>query len=399
MDHQSMPVMNNDTPVQIVAIRDRDNPETERYLDTLRIAFEGVNGEGSSPSTYLDDAVDLGIQVLDPAGFGEEDFPLDRLLGAARHTIVVTIDPLPENTRLRERLKELTIRTGDDHQVHVRHPKPTTNGELQGVTDDPLEVEPALRPVVTALRTMECARRLLQTELNRDADGTKLKFFVSHAKVDGIPVALSLLGLMRRIARVKLEDDNRDFDYFYDVEDIPPGSNWRDELERNARNSVLIALRTEEYENRYWCRKEYLWAEEMRVPILVVDLRTRAYHNGSRLPFGPAPKVRIHDGNLFRVILHAVACHLRVLRLEDRVHRNNPAGIFSKVLPRQPSEVSLAAAVTELAMCLGGHAAGSPSARIVYPNPRLSADYLRAVTPLLDIANGPIQLITTDELE
>ena len=184
--------------------------------------------------------------------------------------------------------------------------------------------------------------------------------------------------------------------YFYDVEDIKPGWNWRKVLEANARTCVLIALRTEEYENRFWCRKEYLWAEEMRVPILVVDLRSRQSYSGARLPFGPAPTVRVHDGNLIRVILRAVAVHLKVLRAEFQV-----LGIARRkkvrcvVLPRHPSEISLRGALDELSrgtMPSGG-------AKILHPSPALSPVYQRAVQPIIDGMPFHVDLLSLDDWE
>ncbi len=250
-------------------------------------------------------------------------------------------------------------------------------------------------PVVAALRAMEKARLLLAAAVGIDQFGP-IKFFISHAKIDGIPMALSLLGLMRRIR----ENAHGGFKSFYDVEDIEPGSNWREVLENNARSSVLIVLRTEEYEKRYWCRQEYLWAEQMRCPILVVDLRTRPYQEGARLPFGPAPQVHVHDGNLIRVLLHAVACHLRPLRLEARI-RLAESGSSSNpiperiVLPRHPSEISLHSTVTELR----GKTPRVQEAQIVYPNPPLHQFSLDAMQAILSDDVLKISLITPDQLE
>ena len=83
-----------------------------------------------------------------------------------------------------------------------------------------------------------------------------------------------------------------DSSYFYDAEHIEPGTLWREVLEAQAGASVLIALRTEAYESRYWCRREFLLAESNGMPILAVDFRREQYHGSALLPFDVVPSVR-----------------------------------------------------------------------------------------------------------
>ena len=145
---------------------------------------------------------------------------------------------------------------------------------------------------------------------------------------------------------------------------------------------MLIALRTEAYENRYWCRHEFLLAERNGMPILVVDLRKAQYHDCARLPFDVAPTVRVHDGNLIRVILHAMAAHLRALRVRSEAPR------AVKILPHRPSVYSLG----ELIRQDGGELT------IAYPGPKLSDAYTRAVKPMLTQGESSVKLVTFDEL-
>ncbi len=81
------------TPIQIVLIRDRSKPESEPYRDALRLAFEGSGADPKSPAAYLDDAVDLQIQVLEP-DFEHGNPSIERLLGAA-HQHLDRGDPPP----------------------------------------------------------------------------------------------------------------------------------------------------------------------------------------------------------------------------------------------------------------------------------------------------------------
>ena len=360
------------TPLQIVLIRDARDRGTDVYADTLRLAFEGSAGTAESPSTYLDDAVDLGIRVLEPVE-GITDEEVERLLDGAQHTIVVAIgEPRDRTGLLAERLDRINV-------VHVVAPLPPNTGERQGErTSD--GVERALSPVVTALRTMQRARRALaQDTVNGDDGESGLKLFISHAKIDGVAMAKSLIAILRQLQEV--DGDRLGFAYFYDDEHLDPGMVWREVLNAEAKQSVLIALRTEGYESRYWCRREFLSAECNGMPIIAVDLRKAQYHDFALLPFDLVPTVRVHDGNIIRVVLHAMATHLRALRVRNQA----PAGV--RVLPHRPSVYSL------------DGARQAASRKIAYPGPRLPDAYKRAVQPILAKGRPRMELVTFDDLE
>ena len=366
------------TPLQIVLIRDPRDHGTDVYADTLRLAFEGSAGTAGSPSAYLDDAVDLGIRVLEPIE-GIVDEEIKRLLEGAEHTIVVVIGELHDPTALLEK------RLDSDNFVHVVAPLPRSTGDIQEekARDG---VEPALAPVVTALRTMQRARRVLtQGTDDDDADDGKnnLKLFISHAKIDGVAMAKSLIAILRQLREV--EQQNLEFEYFYDDEHLKPGMVWRQVLDAEAKQSVLIALRTEGYESRYWCRREFLSAECNGMPIIVVDLRKAQYHDGALLPFDLVPTVRVHDGNIIRVVLHAMAAHLRALRVRSQ------ASSRVRVLPHRPSVYSLDGASQAASV--------ENTEKIAYPGPRLPDAFRRAVEPILSQGSGRMELVTFDDLE
>ena len=361
------------TPLQIIVLRDPRDRRTDVYVDTLRLAFEGSADPVGTPSAYLAEAVDLGIRVLEPAE-AMRDAEVRRLAGGARHTVIVVIGDAAERSGI---LIEIV---GEKNFVWVPAPAVATSGNIQGekARDG---VEPAFAPIVVALRTMERARRALvrRKETDEGVVGS-LKLFISHAKVDGVAMARSLIGVLRQLREVS--GPQAGFDYFYDAEHIEPGTVWREVLEAEARQSVLIALRTESYESRYWCRREFILAERSGMPILVVDLRKEQFYDCALLPFDVAPSVRVYDGNLIRVVLHAMAAHLRALRVRSEA----PADV--KVLPHRPSVYSLDSA--------------SQAAReihaIAYPAPKLSDAYTRAVQPMLIRGGVSLDLLTFDEL-
>ena len=231
---------------------------------------------------------------------------------------------------------------------------------------------------------MERARRVLATRIDGEAEDTPLgilKMFISHAKTDGIAMAKSLIGALRQLQEADLSGAG--FEYIYDVEHIAPGTVWREVLEAQAKKSVLIAVRTEAYESRYWCRREFLLAESNGMPIVAVDLRREQYHASALLPFDVVPSIRVHDGNLIRVVLHAMGTHLRALRVASGAARS------VKVLPHRPSVYSLA----------GAGRAGAGFDEIAHPAPKVPDCYDKAVQPILKSGEPAARLVTFDELE
>ena len=369
-----MKVVKTRTPVQIVVVRDRTDRRTDAYVDTLRIAFEGSADSVGSPSAYLADAVDLGVRVLEP-GAGLETIEARRLVEGARDTVFVVIGDWPGgNAELRETSRSREV-------VKVPSPPERGDSETQGARPED-GVEAALAPVVTALWAMERARRVL---VSRMSGGERvsgrcrgLRLFISHAKADGIAMANSLIGVLQQLKAAGGERVG--FDYFYDAQHIESGSVWRSVIKGEASRSMLIALRTEAYEGRYWCRREFLAAERRGLPIVAVDLRKEQYHDSALLPFDVVPNVRVHDGNLIRVVLHAMAAHLRALRAQSMAPE-------VQVLPHRPSVYSLSG-VLQTGM----------AGRIAYPGPKLSNTFVQAVAPMLRRGSSAAQLVTFDEL-
>lgn len=362
------------TPIQIVVSRDKDDRRTDVYVDTLRLAFEGSAEPASARISYLADAVDLGVRVLEPAKDIDEA-ETAALVRGAQETVVVVIGDESEQS------DALESAVGSARVVRVAL-APAGGGALQVARGG--SEEQAFAPVVTTLRTMERARSLLASRIAGRAEGASLgalKLFISHAKADGVAMARSLVGVLRQLKDAGPAGGG--FEYFYDAEHIAPGTVWREVLQTEASASVLVALRTETYESRYWCRREFLLAESNGMPILVVDLRKELYHGGALLPFESAPSVRVHDGNLIRVVLHAMATQLRALRFATG------AGPTVKVLPHRPSVYSLA----------GARQANADLEQIAYPASKVADAYDEAVQPILRLEGHTAKLVTFDELE
>ncbi len=89
--------------------------------------------------------------------------------------------------------------------------------------------------------------------------------FISHAKLDGSPIALALKSQIESLPFLQR---------FYDAQDILPGTRWRKVLENGIKKSVLVVLRTDVYERRAWCVQELEWGEEYGGPAIIIDVRS-----------------------------------------------------------------------------------------------------------------------------
>ncbi|MEM7360779.1 MAG: TIR domain-containing protein [Pseudomonadota bacterium] len=197
--------------------------------------------------------------------------------------------------------------------------------------------EYAERPAWFSLFVLQQCRHLLASnvfECRNDDEKLKLRLFISHAKKDSLPLANSLRSALKQ----------KDFfAYWYDAEDLNGVEEWRDEIRNGVKNSAVIVLRTEQYDNRPWCRQEFLWANQCSVPVVCVEARNALEYGADTLQVGQVPTVRIPDGNLFRVLFLALKESLRIMQLQRRLDtlKNSHAGFKNcqtcTLIPYTPS--------------------------------------------------------------
>lgn len=230
-----------------------------------------------------------------------------------------------------------------------------------------------MRPHTLALLALHRARLLL------GAEPDTLRLFISHAKADGLFLAHSLRSLISEVPEL---------DKWYDADDIESGGDWSEEIEAAAANSVLVAIRTDAYEQSAWCRREFETALAHGVPIVVVDALLRPTITGSSLPFAAMPTVRIPDGNTHRVLTAALREHLRLLLVRtlvtDRVPKD--AKVQWRVWPRLP---------TLGAFQRHGDALATPEFWLVPQVLGATADF-NAARDWLAAAKSPIRLESVD---
>ena len=118
----------------------------------------------------------------------------------------------------------------------------------------------------------------------------KIRVFISHSKHDddGESVGGSIRDWFHA---------HSPLDSFFDVYDIPPGLSFGEVLLHEIRGGAVLAIHTDSYSSREWCRREVIEAKRHLVPMVVVDclrdvdLRGMPYlGNVPIIPYGSGTK-------------------------------------------------------------------------------------------------------------
>jgi hypothetical protein len=187
---------------------------------------------------------------------------------------------------------------------------------------------------------------------------------------------------------------------FYDVDDIPAGSDWQKELESGVGSSLIVILRTEAYDSRPWCQQEVLWADEYATPAVQVDARVNLNHPAGVLPLDRIPTVRIPDGNLLRILFLALREGLRFLYFARRVEQMKldgdlPSPVELRVFAFQPSMSALMRACRSLEK---SKAPGTTPRIILYPDPTFRSGVYEAACALVATYSPNFRLVTPQTL-
>jgi hypothetical protein len=389
--------------LQVVLFSDSRDVDAGPYEDAIVRAFQG----GKEAGGYLASGDDLGIQLEVFAGAPQ--LAPQQLLQSFDHTVtVILIDAALGQTSDEHLLDwlatafEYSWASGGRHALLALaldersaarfESRREAFGRIQVIQAYSLG-EPAIRPSIFALRVLHESRVRLAASLPA-AEGKAsgfLKLFISHSKADGLPLAVALKHQISSIGWLEK---------FYDAEDLPSGSDWKTELERGVGSSLIIMLRTEVYDSRYWCQQEVLWADEYATPAVLVDARTELNHRPSILPFDRTPTTRIPDGNLTRILFLALREGLRHLYFASRVEHMKAAGELPSaaelhVFSFQPSMAAL------LRICRSLPSAGQHAEvpqLIIYPDPPLRSGSYEAAQALVNTYAPNALLLTPNTL-
>lgn len=194
-----------------------------------------------------------------------------------------------------------------------------------------------------------------------DAYLKKVQIFLSHSKHDGDGERIA------NSIRERLQDGHG-LSSFFDVHDIPAGLRFHKVLRRMVQVSAMVAVHTDSYSSREWCRREVIEAKRWNVPLVVVNSISDLDERG--FPYmGNVPVIRVEphgvdriDFVIGRLLDEVMKDFLWRCQVELKRSTADPAVVF---LPRPPELISLANLPS---------ATGVPGPVIVYPDPPLSAE-------------------------
>ena len=208
----------------------------------------------------------------------------------------------------------------------------------------------------------------IDTEKTLDLHLEKIRVFLSHSKHDGDGRGASVANAIRDWMHT-----NSPLGSFFDVHDIPPGIPFDEVLlHQITTGAALLAVHSDSYSSRAWCRREVIEAKRHLVPMIVVDCLQDTDPRGMAY-LGNVPIVRMEPGRTERIATIASCLLDEIFRTwlwRFRVapfHPASPTVLFTA----QPPELITLAAVPS---------GDKSTPTIVYPDPVMSADEERLFT-------------------
>lgn len=204
-----------------------------------------------------------------------------------------------------------------------------------------------------------------------------VQIFLSHSKHDEHGVCIAN-AIRERLAQ------GHGLSSFFDVHNIPAGMRFNQVLLHSVKTSAVLAIHTDSYSSREWCRKEIIEAKRWNVPLVVVncldniDERSFPYMgNVPMIRMEPSKPDRI-DQIVSRLLSELLNHYLWQCRLVVAGVNDDPN---ITCLPRSPELISLAWLPA---------ASVVPSPIIVYPDPPLSAeeqDLIHQIAPRVRLSS------------
>ncbi len=213
--------------------------------------------------------------------------------------------------------------------------------------------------------------------------GERVRVFISHAKADGREIADAFDA---RVADAKLGS-------FLDSHRITEGTHFDrvidDALE--PQRSAFVAIVTDAYASREWCRIEALRAKRYGLPYVVLDA-VREQQERSLAYMGNVPVLRLGDDRAQAYDATLIALLSEVVRARWFPRYVDGLGV------RGPSSIVLARP-PELLMVSEALATGPGIERVIYPEPPLSTEELEVLRHVLPSPMVPApEFLTPTEL-
>ncbi|EPB4305988.1 TPA: toll/interleukin-1 receptor domain-containing protein [Yersinia enterocolitica] len=187
----------------------------------------------------------------------------------------------------------------------------------------------------------------------------KVQIFLSHSKhdEDGERIA--------RLIREQLHSGHG-LSSFFDVHDIPAGLRFHQVLLKQLAQSAVVAIHTDSYSSREWCRREIIEAKRNSVPLVVANCISELDERG--FPYmGNVPIVRMDPQQAERI-------NIIIARLLDEVLKDFLWRCRIQLVNTEQSAVQFVPRAPELISLAGLKFPGIGQPTIVYPDPPLSSE-------------------------
>jgi len=219
-------------------------------------------------------------------------------------------------------------------------------------------------PLIARRLTNLLIRQLAQPA--SDQESPPVTIFVSHTKLDLEHEPYVVKGLIEHLTVDHPEK------IWFDSGDISTGSRFKDAIERGVSDAALLAVLTDSYSSRSWCRREILLAKHYQRPVVVVDaVQQREIRS---FPYaGNTPVIRwngrpqdVIDLLLLETLRHAYAEELlkKQMREDDDIFRGSPELVT--IVNRKPKAV-------------------------LYPDPPLGSEELAILEAMGILAQTPLE--------
>ena len=201
-------------------------------------------------------------------------------------------------------------------------------------------------PWVIRRTVVELCRYLSNLESVENGDfKAPTTLFLSHTKVDHDHTSQATTKIIDCLKT------DQPLEAWVDSGDIPTGSEFAKAIDQGVRSSSLLAVLTDSYATREWCREEILLAKEHQRPVVVVDALEAS--EARSFPYlGNVPRIRWDDDPQAGIDL---------LLKETLRHLHESAVLANQA---QPTDEVFARA-PELATLVGR----DPAITILYPDP------------------------------
>lgn len=214
------------------------------------------------------------------------------------------------------------------------------------------------------------------TERNLSEYLKKVQVFLSHSKHDDEGAAIA------RAIRLRIYEGHG-LSSFFDVHDIPAGLPFDEVLLHQVRVSAMVAIHTDSYSSREWCRKEIIEAKTWNVPLVVANSINTMDERG--FPYmGNVPLVRLGYDPTDTDRIDIVVGRLLDEVLKDYLWRCQTHEIRAGLpigaifIPRPPELISLSCIPNILPE--DQESTARQDIMLIYPDPPLNAEEERLLS-------------------